>query len=1631
MKNKGNENKKPFIPLSNETLAKIIFGASIIVGGAGLIGNPNPTYADKPVGIIENIDNESLSESTESVNVNLENDKQITSKADNNQAGSNGKEQLSAESVGKVTNPNEKIIDGVEDVSETAIQGNNTTENTPNSTNHLNDSPSTSREEPLDSNKKITTFSNDTSGNGNSDQNISEEVSQGAELADTESQDTPKNITTYEVKESNAPNYKEDEANIKKYTGNDLGETGQFSSDAQSGEAESLKYEIIEPSISSDNKKSFGFYVEVGPDRDRTFVDLLILGSNNNAPVTLGEYDLSTEDEEFLKSQGYEVNYTDGTVSIARSGRNPKTLTFAAEEKLINYINTHENTKLGFVGKYTKDNDQKSTQIFSPPTTSFVINPYPNENDKFKVIKLNGSEATDPIAAKGQLIKTGAHIDNLDDNALERLVSQTYDSEGNVISEDYLKAEVVSASNIEGLKKELGEEGSDIEVGDVLYRMPKSYYEDGSMFKEAIYKGLKALDVRFYVRPRSAEEFQGVVELTPNAVYSYVAPSSDAPEDAGKYGEETIKQGDKDVTISKQGIARYDHYNSVGNLVINLDDTQYYDQVFKDEKGNSLSNTEEFYPIKPNQSVEVAIRDKSGVYGKDADDMNKAQADGLSNGVINTKDAKANGWKIELTKGDKSKFKVTPPATAMPGDKIAVPVTYTYTNGSTDVHWFHFEIPETDNNLPSYDVKVDYPSNQMTSPVTVGQDEEKNKPNKYTIEDTTYKDDKGNTWTVSINETTGEVTATPSPDGTYNGGEKLTVPVTVKYENTTETETTNAEFVLKEKTNLPPDFDARAGKTGDKLSSTPKVNTKDTYNRKPASYSFENGETTTTVTDDKGNTWNVAINPETGEVTATVPKAAEGKTLEGAVLDVPVVANYKNTDGTSAGTEKANVQFLGMEGEKPLAAPQYDAKVVKAGESQAAPVDTGNDQTATKPTRYSIPEGTTYTDSKGNTWDVSIDEKTGEVTATAPKSANGETLNLDGAILNVPVTAHYQDAEGNEITTKKAAVQFIGSGTNGTHEYTEELPFETTVEVAEDLAPGEWRYKVVDGKEQKGEVGSKTTKWTIKDSKVQENPEVTEKAPVNAIIEIGDKAFTGPVTHEVTEEIPFDVKIVEDENMAPGTSKIVTEGVAGSKTTKYTQNIKDGKPDGELKAEEVTDKKVEPVTQVIHVGKKPTSNTDNKTSEIPVEIEYIYDNTKEDGYVAKGELIPGKVETKVENKYNPETGEIETITTPVVTPAKQKIIVGTKDYTGDFTHTETAEVPFETEIVFDDSLKAGEKQITQEGVPGEKTREVTQSITNGTLGEKTVGEFTETKAPVKQIIKVGSMTDGTVEHTEEIPFGYTINEVDTLKKGEYEVVTPGTVGTKTTKWNIENSKVVGDPKVETTDPVNAVINVGKGTNNGTHEITETEVVPFETVVEFDDSLAPGEQKVTQEGVNGEKQRTTTLTIKDGNVTNTETGEYTETTAPTNKIIKVGRNTDGTVSHEEEIPFKYEIEYDPELESGKYVVDKEGSVGTKKTTWTIENSKVVGDPTVDTTDPVNAKIRVGSKDYTGTFETKKTSPVEFETEYVVDNSLEPGTTVVEQEGSLGEETTTVTHKIENGEVVESTEGETTQTKAPTK
>src|SRR5699024_2561399 len=130
---------------------------------------------------------------------------------------------------------------------------------------------------------------------------------------------------------------------------------------------------------------------------------------------------------------------------------------------------------------------------------------------------------------------------------------------------------------------------------------------------------------------------------------------------------------------------------------------------------------------------------------------------------------------------------------------------------------------------------------------------------------------------------------------------------------------------------------------------------------------------------------------------------------------------------------------------------------------------------------------------KGNTWQVSIDESTGKVTATVP---DGE--NIDGALLNVPVIAHYFEG-GTEKGTRETEVQFIASGTKNTIVHEQEIPFEIKVEVVDDLAKGEWRYKKVDGVELKGKPGSKKTTYTIKDSKIVDTKEDTID-PEDAVI---------------------------------------------------------------------------------------------------------------------------------------------------------------------------------------------------------------------------------------------------------------------------------------------------------------------------------------------------------------------------------------------------------------------------------------------------------------------------------------------------------------------------------------------------
>ncbi|WP_454207246.1 G5 domain-containing protein [Peptoniphilus sp. Marseille-Q6390] len=379
-------------------------------------------------------------------------------------------------------------------------------------------------------------------------------------------------------------------------------------------------------------------------------------------------------------------------------------------------------------------------------------------------------------------------------------------------------------------------------------------------------------------------------------------------------------------------------------------------------------------------------------------------------------------------------------------------------------------------------------------------------------------------------------------------------------------------------------------------------------------------------------------------------------------------------------------------------------------------------------------------------------------------------------------------------------------------------------------------------------------------------------------------------------------------------------------------------------------------------------------------------------------------------------------------PQERLIHVGEGVNDGTHKIEEKVEVGFETEIQFDDSLAPGETKEIQKGEAGEKKRDITLTIEDGNVTKTETGEFTETKAPKKRIIKVGRNTEGKVEHKEELPFKYKVEEVDTLKKGEYRIVKPGKVGTKTTTWTIKNSKVDGEPTVTEVAAEDAIIQVGKGTNEGTHEIVEKKALDYKTVIEYDENLDAGQQEVVKEGNPGEQERTNTLVIKDGQVTETKEGEFKTTKEATDRVVKVGTKP---VTKVVEKPFNTEYVYDENLEAGKteeVTPGKNGKV-TITTTYDKDQKKVVTSETEEAGQ--NRVVKIGGKT-NGTEKVKEEIP--FEVEVKKDPSLKKGEWKYatddegnELKGEKGEQEKTLT--IVNSKVTETSDP--TVTKQPKK
>ncbi|MDU4018180.1 MAG: G5 domain-containing protein, partial [Finegoldia magna] len=1692
------------------------------------------------------------------------------------------------------------------------------------------------------------------------------------------------------------PNYTDDEKKIKDYNDSERyketdltpGSTIVENEITDEGkEKDGFKFDTLNPSAGSTDKKAYGYEIVIDKKTGQRTYTKIVVSDSGLVPVNVGDKPMMGEGEK-LTPDSPDVTYKpdeDGGIS----GKRQKLYNYEASEETLKHINNKDNssTVIGMKDNYTAQNPE--VKYFGKSfLVTYKVNPWPNENDKLQLMKLNG-EYNEKVFVKGQDINTGVKVDNIDANAKDRLVGQVYNP--------------ITGAIVPGARAYIGDDGN------IHIQMPegalkknadgKYVVNEDSIFNTKDYKGLQNLDVKFFARPRTADEFKTIAE-TPDdngETGTYVETGA---------GSADINHKGTNVKIDKQGIDRYDHYNLIGKLKLNLDDTRYYDQDFKDQEGNKIeehTSTKVF----PGQDFSVEIKEPAetggtkktgaemdGAYsrgeasgklkGEFLDIANKQIADDLGvdyKEFITNDDYADKRWTVVGKSDNISKFTIRAPKQAKAGDFLALPVEYTYTNGSTDTHWFHFVVQETNNNRPEYLAEVGPQGNTLVNKPIITKSEEdlkKNQPESYELIGNTFKDNKGNVWNVSIDQTTGAVTATlPAklPDGKeINGGEKLTVPVKVKYTDQTtgeeKTEEIKAQFIAtkqhktltNETTTSPIPFETeveydeslpegyfketQAGQKGelkitfvqDTLNGKKGIFQQDgTFKEgeskivvetvkeptkriikigtKPAStkieipfdteYEVDNnleaGKTELVNDGEKGEVTITTTRNEDGTITVNknVTKEAKNKKIkigtktQGQIVDTDKIPFgykvefdpdfYKNyPDATenykivTPGKEGENTKTWTIVNSEKVGDPKIDKTepvdaVIKVGQKDYTGTVTN---TVTKEVPYKViikenpeleagksnvkqkgvagsktfeysgeifngelKEGTQFTEKEvadkyvapqeeiieigtkpannektyerevgveveyvydntkpkgyrniealvpGKVITKVVNEynpKTGEIETTekievipgkrkvtfGTKDFTGEyeevvkninpykteivfdnTLKAGEKVIDQPgkngetvtktkkhlvngVVESSDDPVSEQTKKVKNQIIRVGTMTDGKHSYTEKLPFKTTVEKVSDLKKGEWRYKLVNGEEQKGKVGSRKTEWTIKNSVVTDTNVVSEEKPVDAIIEIGDEDFTGNVSHEVTEEIPYDVKVIEDPNMIAGTSEVVTKGKAGSKTTKYTQAVKNGEADGELKSEVTA--QTNPTQQVIKVGTKPAENKKDYAQDVDVKVEYVYDENIDKGVVKVGELTKGKVETKIVNKYDPKTGEVTTTEVEEVKEATQKIIVGTKDFTGTYKYEKTCPLPFEVIIKEDPTLAKGEKVVDQEGQAGSKTTYYEQDIKNGQPDgdPKQLNEKINSQ-PKNHIVRIGtkvaeSSTVKTVDR--EIPFKTEYIYDENLDAGSQVVDKEGVVGkekvTITTKITDGTGKV-SEETTTITEKEDRKVRIG------TKPVTKVVEKPFNTEYQYDENLESGKTEEVKPGKNGKVTITTTYDKDQKKVVTSETEE-----AGQNRVVKIGGKTNGTEKVKEEIPFEVEVRKDPSLKKGewKYATDDKGNElkgekGEQEKTLTIVNSKVTNtsEPTV-TKKAKNAVILVGEGTNDGTHEIKEKKELPFETRYEYDENLEAGQRE-ETGGTPGEQERTNTLVIKDGKVEETKEGEFKTTKKP--
>ncbi|HEM3464918.1 ZmpA/ZmpB/ZmpC family metallo-endopeptidase [Streptococcus suis] len=397
-----------------------------------------------------------------------------------------------------------------------------------------------------------------------------------------------------------------------------------------------------------------------------------------------------------------------------------------------------------------------------------------------------------------------------------------------------------------------------------------------------------------------------------------------------------------------------------------------------------------------------------------------------------------------------------------------------------------------------------------------------------------------------------------------------------------------------------------------------------------------------------------------------------------------------------------------------------------------------------------------------------------------------------------------------------------------------------------------------------------------------------------------------------TEAIPFEIQTVENPQLSAGTERVVQEGQDGERTVTIKQVYSKGQIISEEEISSTVTKTVVP--KIVEVGTKQATNdivtevsdtvpshelptlqiteeVSTYTESIPFETQEVADDTLLEGtrqIVQEGKAGQKTIETK-KTYIDGILVKTETVSETINQPAAPQIIhVGTKPVTSvpdsapshevptisltEETLTHTEAIAFDVQEIYDANLAEGSREVEQKGQAGVRTIETKNYYADGVLIKSEQVSDVVTKAPVTEVVRVGTKTADvigveTVVATEELPFETAVTETEELYVGEEKVVNEGKVGSKEVTTTYQTINGVRQPNPTVTEKIleePTTKEVLKGTKpiEGTETETDQVEITFETEYVDDPTLLEGKTKVVTAGVNGSKTVTTTYqTIK--------------------------------------------------------------------------------------------------------------------------------------------------------------------------